>query len=54
MSERSDAEPTTDELAAMSRDELVTLGLKEDDVELAYRRERWPIKGTKAEKRAER
>jgi len=48
------AQPTDEELAGMSREELVTLGLKEDDVELAYRRERWPVQGTKAEKRAER
>ena len=54
MSERSDAQPTQDELASMSRDQLVTLGLKEDEVELAYRRDRWPTEGTKAEKRAER
>lgn len=48
------SQPTDEELATMSRDELVTLGLKNDDVELAYRRDRWPVKGTKAEKRAER
>ncbi len=46
--------PTNEQLAEMTRDELVTLGLKNDDVVLAYRRERWPVKGTKAEKRAER
>jgi len=48
------SQPTDEELANMSREELVTLGLKDDDVELAYRRERWPVPGTKAEKRAER
>ncbi|WP_127782456.1 ubiquinol-cytochrome c reductase iron-sulfur subunit [Rhodococcus sp. X156] len=47
-------QPTDEELAGMSRDELVTLGLAEDDVVLAHRRDRWPVKGTKAEKRAER
>ena len=46
--------PTDEQLASMSDEELVTLGLELDDVELAYRRERWPVKGTKAEKRAER
>ncbi|MGZ4520551.1 MAG: cytochrome bc1 complex Rieske iron-sulfur subunit [Mycobacteriaceae bacterium] len=46
--------PTDEQLASMSDEDLVTLGLELDDVELAYRRERWPVKGTKAEKRAER
>lgn len=47
-------EYTTDELDAMSRDELVALGTARDDVEIAYRRERWAVPGTRAEKRAER
>lgn len=42
------------ELAEMSRDELVTLGNKLDGVELIRYEERWPVKGTRAEKRAER
>ncbi|WP_278265525.1 ubiquinol-cytochrome c reductase iron-sulfur subunit [Nocardia sp. AG03] len=47
-------EPTEDELDAMSRDELVELGTGRDDVEVVYRNERWPVAGTRAEKRAER
>jgi ubiquinol-cytochrome c reductase iron-sulfur subunit len=47
-------EPTEDELDAMSRDELVQLGTNRDDVDVVYRNERWPVPGTKAEKRAER
>ncbi|QNG18496.1 ubiquinol-cytochrome c reductase iron-sulfur subunit [Rhodococcus triatomae] len=45
---------TDEELEAMSRDELVTLGTNLDGVDVAYRRERWPVADTKAEKRAER
>lgn len=52
--ERSDGEISTAELDAMSRDELVTLGTARDHVDVAYRAERWPTPGTKAEKRAER
>ncbi|MFI1240769.1 cytochrome bc1 complex Rieske iron-sulfur subunit [Nocardia salmonicida] len=47
-------EPTEDELDAMSRDELVELGTNRDDVDVVYRNERWPVPGTRAEKRAER
>ncbi|MGL5443285.1 MAG: menaquinol-cytochrome C reductase, partial [[Mycobacterium] stephanolepidis] len=38
----------------MSRDELVKLGTNLDGVEIVYREPRWPVEGTKAEKRAER
>lgn len=48
------AEPTEEELDAMSRDELVKLGTERDGVDVAYRRERFPVPGTRAEKRAER
>ena len=47
-------QPTDAELAAMSREELLELGGKMDGVEIVYKDERWPIPGTKAEKRAER
>ncbi|MFC4123517.1 cytochrome bc1 complex Rieske iron-sulfur subunit [Nocardia rhizosphaerae] len=47
-------EPTEAELDAMSRDELVELGTARDGVDVAYRGERWPVPGTRAEKRAER
>jgi ubiquinol-cytochrome c reductase iron-sulfur subunit len=46
--------PTEDELGQMSRDELVQLGLKMDGVELVHYEDKWPVKGTRAEKRAER
>ncbi len=46
--------PTDDELAKMSRDELVALGGKIDGVETVFKEDRWPVPGTKAEKRAER
>ena len=47
-------QPTDAELASMSRDELLELGGKLDGVEIVYKDERWPVPGTKAEKRAER
>ncbi|MFG1797943.1 ubiquinol-cytochrome c reductase iron-sulfur subunit [Nocardia sp. NPDC049149] len=47
-------DPTEAELDAMSRDELVKLGTERDGVDVAYRRERFPVPGTRAEKRAER
>ncbi|MEV0063681.1 ubiquinol-cytochrome c reductase iron-sulfur subunit [Nocardia sp. NPDC050718] len=47
-------EPTEAELDAMTRDELVELGTARDGVDVAYRGERWPVPGTRAEKRAER
>jgi ubiquinol-cytochrome c reductase iron-sulfur subunit len=47
-------QPTDAELANMSREELLALGGKMDGVEIVYKDERWPVPGTKAEKRAER
>jgi ubiquinol-cytochrome c reductase iron-sulfur subunit len=47
-------QPTDAELAAMSREELVELGGKLDGVETVYKDPRWPVPGTKAEKRTER
>ena len=52
--DRRSRQPTDAELASMSRDELVELGGKLDGVEIVYKDERWPVEGTKAEKRAER
>jgi ubiquinol-cytochrome c reductase iron-sulfur subunit len=46
--------PDDRELAEMSRDELVKLGTGLDGVEVIYREPRWPVAGTRAEKRAER
>ena len=46
--------PSDEELAGMSRDELARLGMKLDGVELVEYPDPWPVKGTRAEKRAER
>jgi hypothetical protein len=45
-------QPSDAELAAMSREELVELGGRMDGVETVYKEPRWPVEGTKAEKRA--
>lgn len=47
-------EPTDAELASMSREQLLELGGKLDGVEIVYKEDRWPVPGTKAEKRTER
>ena len=47
-------QPTDAELNAMSREELVALGGRIDGVETVFKEPRWPVAGTKAEKRAER
>jgi ubiquinol-cytochrome c reductase iron-sulfur subunit len=47
-------QPSDAELASMSRDELLELGGKMDGVDIVYKDERWPVPGTKAEKRTER
>jgi ubiquinol-cytochrome c reductase iron-sulfur subunit len=46
--------PTDDQLAAMSREELVELGGRIDGVETILKEPRWPVEGTRAEKRSER
>jgi ubiquinol-cytochrome c reductase iron-sulfur subunit len=46
--------PTDAELASMSREELVELGGRMDGVETVFKEDRWPVAGTRAEKRAER
>jgi ubiquinol-cytochrome c reductase iron-sulfur subunit len=46
--------PGDADLNKMSRDDLVKLGTKLDGVEVVYREPRWPVPGTRAEKRAER
>jgi ubiquinol-cytochrome c reductase iron-sulfur subunit len=48
------AEPDRGALNAMSREELVALGGRLDGVETVYKESRWPVEGTRAEKRAER
>ena len=47
-------QPDEAALATMSNKELLDLGGKLDGVQIAYKEPRWPIEGTKAEKRAER
>ncbi len=47
-------QPTDAELASMTREELVELGGRLDGVDTVYKEDRWPVTGTKAEKRAER
>jgi ubiquinol-cytochrome c reductase iron-sulfur subunit len=55
MSDSSDFKPPTDaELASMTREQLVELGGKMDGVQTVFKEDRWPVPGTKAEKRAER
>ncbi len=46
--------PTDAELAEMSTDDLVRLGNRMDDIEVVADRPRFPVPGTRAEKRAER
>jgi ubiquinol-cytochrome c reductase iron-sulfur subunit len=46
--------PDEKDLNKLSREELVKLGTELDGVEIVYREPRWPVPGTKAEKRAER
>ncbi|MDT5274443.1 MAG: ubiquinol-cytochrome c reductase iron-sulfur subunit, partial [Mycobacterium sp.] len=47
-------EPDDAALAAMSQQELLELGSKIDGVQIVHKPPRWPVEGTKAEKRAER
>jgi ubiquinol-cytochrome c reductase iron-sulfur subunit len=47
-------QPSDEQLAAMSREELLELGGKLDGVDIILKEPRWPVEGTKAEKRAER
>lgn len=54
MSENNGEKYTEEQLNAMSQEELVKLGTSLDGVEVAFKRDRWEVEGTKAEKRAER
>lgn len=47
-------QPDETALDSLSREDLVTLGGRLDGVETIYKEPRWPIPGTRAEKRAER
>jgi len=44
--------PTDAELASMSREQLVELGGRIDGVETVFKEDRWPVPGTRAEKRS--
>jgi ubiquinol-cytochrome c reductase iron-sulfur subunit len=46
--------PTPDEIRAMTPEEAMIAGAEADDIHIVHRRDRFPIRGTKAEKRAER
>jgi ubiquinol-cytochrome c reductase iron-sulfur subunit len=48
------AKPSDEDLAAISTQELVQLGGRMDGVETVLKEPRWPVEGTRAEKRAER
>jgi ubiquinol-cytochrome c reductase iron-sulfur subunit len=50
----NELEPTEAQLAEMSRADLVQRGGRIDGVETVLKEPRWPVEGTKAEKRAER
>ena len=54
MSDYTGGKPTDDQLAAMSTEDLVRLGGKLDGVDTVLKEPRWPVEGTRAEKRAER
>ena len=54
VSEYTGDKPTDEQLAAMSTEELVTLGGRIDGVETVLKEPRWPVEGTRAEKRSER
>jgi ubiquinol-cytochrome c reductase iron-sulfur subunit len=54
MSSKDEKEPSEAELAEMDRDQLVKLGTALDGVEIVDYPDPWPVKGTRAEKRAER
>lgn len=54
MSSKDAREPSEAELAEMDRDQLVKLGTALDGVEIVDYPDPWPVKGTRAEKRAER
>lgn len=47
-------EPTAAELEDMTPEQLARLAAELDDVDVVHNADKWPIKGTRAEKRAER
>jgi ubiquinol-cytochrome c reductase iron-sulfur subunit len=49
-----DSTPSVDEIRTMTREEAMVTGARVDGIHIVHRRERFPVRGTKAEKRAER
>ncbi|HVX45807.1 MAG TPA: Rieske 2Fe-2S domain-containing protein [Mycobacteriales bacterium] len=54
MSDESGQEPTSEQIRAMSTEELMRAGAEVDEVHIVHRRERFPVPGSQVEKRAER
>lgn len=54
MSGTSSTGPSADELREMTPEEAMIAGAESDGIHIVHRRDRFPIRGTKAEKRAER
>jgi len=54
VSDYTGGKPTDEQLAAMSTEDLVRLGGQLDGVDTVLKESRWPVEGTRAEKRAER
>ncbi len=54
MSDVQSGGPDADELRAMSPEEAMLAGTEADGVHIIHRRDRFPVRGTKGEKRAER
>jgi ubiquinol-cytochrome c reductase iron-sulfur subunit len=54
VSGNSSAGPSADDLREMSSEEVMRVGAEVDGVHILSRRDRFPVRGTKAEKRAER
>lgn len=46
--------PNVENLAAMSNEELAALGGRMDGVDTVFKESRWPVEGTRAEKRSEK
>jgi ubiquinol-cytochrome c reductase iron-sulfur subunit len=51
---RPEGGPTADDIRKMTPEEAMIAGAESDDIHIVHRRDRFPIPGTKAEKRAER
>src|ERR1700759_4403513 len=50
----AEGSPSGAELRAMTPEEVMLAGSEADDIHIVHRRDRFPVRGTKAEKRAER